>query len=190
MNDVRQTRATGVVYSMTQTVETAPTMGDGYVLGLDIGRVIIGGESREDTQSLWGDDYLNTPEIDGAISTICSLTGSGLWKATHLVSKAGPQTEERTRQWLVHHEFYKRTGVPEGNVHFTVTRSGKRPIAERLGLTHFVDDRAENLMYMLGSAVRTLILFGDQQENLSPEGIVTARNWSETKAALIGSLEQ
>ncbi|MEV0154471.1 hypothetical protein AB0H57_12125 [Micromonospora sp. NPDC050686] len=44
--------------------------------------------------------------------------------------------------------FHARTGIGPDRLHFCRTRPEKGPIAARLGLTHFVDDRLEVLGYL------------------------------------------
>lgn len=117
----------------------------GTILGIDIGNVIIEGRGAEDT-SFFSDNFLNTPSVADAFYAIARLVP--MFSETHLVSKCGGNVQRKTRLWLEHHDFYKKTGVQPGNVNFCLDRAAKAPICERLGVTHFVDDKLEVLSYL------------------------------------------
>ncbi|MEU8300116.1 hypothetical protein AB0C04_22915 [Micromonospora sp. NPDC048909] len=116
-------------------------------LGVDIGGVIIEPADDDADTSFFGEHYLRTPVVAGAFEALATLA-AGPFDEVHLVSKCGEDTERRTREWLVHHDFHTRTGIPVRRVHFCRTRPAKAPIARRLGLTHFVDDKLEVLGYL------------------------------------------
>ncbi|MDG4780503.1 hypothetical protein O7614_12705 [Micromonospora sp. WMMD961] len=115
-------------------------------LGVDIGGVIIEPADEDADTSFFGAHYLRTPVVDGAFDALAALGPD--FDEVHLVSKCGEATERRTREWLAHHDFAERTGIPVERLHFCRTRPDKAPIAERLGLTHFVDDKLEVLGYL------------------------------------------
>ena len=117
-------------------------------LGVDIGGVIIQPADDDADTSFFGDHYLRTPPMPGAFDGLAALVARRFGTAVHLVSKCGALTEARTRDWLAHHDFYARTGVPKDHLHFCRTRAGKAPIAAELGLTHFVDDKLEVLSHL------------------------------------------
>lgn len=73
--------------------------------------------------------------------------------------------QAKTLKWLEHHRFHDITGVSADRVHFCRKRSEKAGICERLGITHFVDDRLE----ILGSltTVGTLYLFQPNPNEVS-----------------------
>jgi hypothetical protein len=102
--------------------------------------------SGEDTSLL--DDFRRTPPMPGVFEALATLVGEVFGEHVHLVSKCGERVERRSLLWLAHHDFYARTGIRAGNVHFCRTRQAKAPIAAALGLTHFVDDRLEVLSYL------------------------------------------
>ncbi|GAA2194073.1 hypothetical protein GCM10009848_56610 [Micromonospora lupini] len=115
-------------------------------LGVDIGGVLIEPADDDADTSFFGAHYLRTPMVDGAFDALAALGPT--FDEVHLVSKCGESTERRTREWLAHHDFAARTGIPAERLHFCRTRPAKAPIAQRLGLTHFVDDRLEVLGYL------------------------------------------
>ena len=135
------------------------------VLGVDIGGVIIQrtGDVGEDDTSFWGPNYLETPEVEDAITTIAALSRDRFGDAVYLVSKCGEDTEARSREWLSHNQFFERTGVAPANVYFCRKREEKAPICTRLGMTHFVDDRLEVLSYLVDVPHRYLFQPRDQE---------------------------
>ncbi|WP_350281357.1 hypothetical protein [Kribbella sp. HUAS MG21] len=113
-------------------------------LGIDIGRVIIaGGSGAGDTSFSSGDAaaMLRTPAVPGAFDAIARLVP--LFGETWLVSKCGPRIQRRSLDWLRHHRFFERTGIPEDNVRFCLQRPEKAIHCAELGITHFVDDKPD-----------------------------------------------
>ncbi|MFC6023139.1 hypothetical protein ACFP2T_44185 [Plantactinospora solaniradicis] len=133
-------------------------------IGVDIGGVIIqqvdrlypiettaqgterADEADQDTSLL--EDFRRTPPMPGVFDALATVVSEVFGEHVHLVSKCGERVEQRSRLWLAHHDFYRRTGIAADNVHFCRTREAKAPIAAALGLTHFVDDRLEVLSYL------------------------------------------
>ena len=146
----------------------------GTRIGVDIGKVLIGGGGPNDTPFLGTTDAMamDAPEVPGSfegVAELVELTGGAVW----LVSKCGSGIERRTQLWLEHHDFWDATGVPREHAVFCRERREKAPIARRLGLTHFVDDRADVLEPMAG-VVEHRYLFGAAQ---SPEGLTATPSW-------------
>ncbi|MFC0005364.1 hypothetical protein [Micromonospora siamensis] len=116
------------------------------LLGVDVGGVIIEPADSDEDTSFFGPNWRLTPPVPGAFEALATLTG--LADEVHVVSKCGESTERRTRDWLAHHGFHDRTGIGPERLHFCRSRPEKGPIAARLGLTDFVDDRLEVLGYL------------------------------------------
>ncbi len=152
-------------------------------LGIDIGRVIISGESHPDggdTAFFQGDEQtmLATPEMPGAVEAIAILVRlfeGRVW----LVSKCGPHIEARTLRWLDGHDFYRRTGMDAGHVRFCRERAEKRGHCEELGLTHFVDDRVD-VHTAIHGVVEHQYLFGPQA-GLAPPFTTHVLGWNEAR---------
>jgi hypothetical protein len=110
-------------------------------------------------------------------------------EAVHIVSKCGPQTEERTKLWLAHHRFAEITGVPLERVHFCRRREDKAPICSALGVTHFVDDRFDVLSYF--TSVSRLYLFRprdkDRARSMSERlpGLSVVESWASIAGDLL-----
>lgn len=149
-------------------------------LGVDIGGVIIEPADDDADTSFFGAHYLRTPAVVGALDALAALGPA--FDEVHLVSKCGEATERRTRDWLAHHDFPARTGIPVERVHFCRTRPDKAPIARRLDLTHFVDDKLEVLGYL--DSVPHRILFRPRKAEVATHAALLPRvrrveSWSE-----------
>lgn len=157
-------------------------------LGVDIGRVIIGGGDQPgaDTSFLDGDEdrAMATPAVPGALETLPLLVqafSGRVW----LVSKCGPKVQARTRRWLRQHGFSQQTGIPMENLRFCLQRPQKADHARQLRLTHFIDDRLD-VLTALRSLVPTLLLFGPQRRPISESGwFQPAPTWDTVRRLLL-----
>lgn len=171
-------------------------------IGVDIGGVIIQQVDRlypagpADAEAEKADhdtsllaDFRRTPPMPGAFEGLATLVGEAFGEHVHLVSKCGERVERRTRLWLAHHDFYARTGIRAGNVHFCRTRAAKAPIAAALGLTHFVDDRLEVLSYLDTVPNRYLFRPREHEVRAHHAHLATVRrveSWPDLLALLAG----
>jgi hypothetical protein len=150
--------------------------------GIDVGGVIIDRVKGDDSDtSMFKDRYLETPEVEGAIDTIAKL-GRGRFKGNlFIVSKAGTKMRARTMEWLTHRDFWARTGMEKSQAYFTYTRDEKAPVAKRLGLTHFVDDRMEILAYLAGICDHRYLFQGSQGDvaRWKNSAVVQVESWKE-----------
>lgn len=172
------------------------------VLGVDIGGVLMGGhrarrlqrQEGEDT-SFFGPNYLLTPALPGALEAmarLCAATSAGAagaFDAIHFVSKCGDEVQHKTRTWFAHHGLLAQWGLPESHLHFCERRHEKAPICERLGVTHFIDDRLSVLQHL--TTVRYRYCFdppaGELEAHadlLDAPGITRVGDWSELEPLL------
>eukprot|EP00439_Symbiodinium_sp_Y106_P022781 s2332_g2.t2 len=118
-------------------------------IGIDIGGVL----TRQGDRTYMGplDEWDTTWEADGALDAVGKIAQVFGPSNTFLVSKVSPgkSMHRRMEQWL--HEtmdFCEVTGVPKDNIVFVSAVSGtqgKGVVCERLGISHFVDDKIEVL---------------------------------------------
>lgn len=157
-------------------------------LGVDIGRVIIGGGDQPgaDTSFLDGDEEraMQTPPVPGALTTLPLLVQAFAGRVW-LVSKCGPKVQARTRRWLQQHAFSQQTGVPLDHLRFCLQRPQKADHARQLQLTHFIDDRLDVLTALRG-LVPSLLLFGPQRRPISESGwFRAAPSWAAVRGLLL-----
>lgn len=119
-------------------------------IGIDIGNVIIGG-GGEDT--FFTDDYLSTPEVDGAWKAVSKLAKN---HEVHFISKCGPVVEEKSMDWLDVEGYFHL--IPRHRVHFVRKRPLKAPMALALELDIFIDDR-EDIIETMQKVITHSILF-------------------------------
>ena len=136
------------------------------ILGVDVGGVILDWVRTAGTDvDFSGDNYLNTPTIEDSFEALATLNAGRFRDSVYLVSRypveKGPT---RVREWLKHQDFYGKTSILEGNLLQLTERQEKTPICQRLGITHFVDDRVEVLRHMVG-IVPNLYLFQGLDED-------------------------
>ena len=149
------------------------------ILGLDIGRVIIAGDSGPADTHFFTGDHLRTPAMPDALDCIRKLVLAEFGENVHLISKCHSRIEKRTREWLAHVKFTETTGIPEDRWHFCKERRDKGPLCKALGITHFVDDRIENLHHAHEAGVTHLYWFnsnGEAAPDDAPEH-VSVRDW-------------
>jgi hypothetical protein len=123
------------------------------VLGIDFGRVISGGEGDD---TIFTDNFLETPELEGATETIARI--KPMFDDVVIISKCGPKIQRKTNLWLYHHRFFEKTDIDSDRLFFCRERSEKVGIAQRLGVTHYVDNRMDIIRSMIG-VVPNLFLF-------------------------------
>ncbi len=157
-------------------------------LGVDVGGVIIDRQNDRADTSFFGSNYLQTTAVPGVFEALRRAGELGF--TVHVVSKCGQNVQRKTLEWLAHHNFYERTGVDPGRVHFCRTRPEKAPICTTQKITHFVDDRLDVLEYL--SDVRELFLFQPNEADASRwrssghrSRLVTA--WSEVLLQIAGA---
>lgn len=146
-------------------------------LGVDIGRVILDREEGNDGGF-----------VEGSIASLKQLVDERFGARVHLVSKCGANMQARIRQTFDAHDFYARTGIAPGCVHFCRERHQKAPICERLGITHFIDDRVEVLNYL--TTVRYRIAFcprvQEVQRFTTPDApFVSLHHWDDVVIHLL-----
>jgi hypothetical protein len=163
------------------------------VLGIDIGRVIIGAADASgtaDTSFISGSEEaaLATPASPGAFEAIAELTrefAGRVW----LVSKCGPRIQRLTKRWLARSGFHERTKVRRDRVRFCLKRPEKREHCLAIGATHFVDDRLDVLEHLVGTVPR-LYWFGYQRGATHTPGWAQAvRDWAETRDLVLSQLD-
>lgn len=70
--------------------------------------------------------------------------------------------------------------IPSDHLYFCILRSEKAPICEKLGVTHFVDDRTEVLSHMKSVPFRyAMAPTAEQLIAFPPDGMKVVQYWGE-----------
>lgn len=164
----------------------APYRGPGWLrsptLGVDVGGVIVALSGRDEDTSFFGSRPLETPATAGVFEALAALNAELFAGRVHVVSKAGPKVAANTRAWLEHHDFVGRTGIPADNLHFVRERRDKAPVCQRLGVTHFVDDRLDVLAHLATVPHRYLFRGGTGErpaDPAPPDWATPVDSWAE-----------
>lgn len=131
-------------------------------LGIDVGGVIIKNATEGNDTSFFSDNFLKTPPNEEAFNTITKL--NDMFDDVYIVSKCGYKIRNKTLDWFKYHNFYDITGISPDNVYFCHERWEKHPICEKLGITHFIDDKLEVLSYL--ESVKFKYLFKPKSREL------------------------
>lgn len=130
------------------------------IIGIDIGGVIIGGSGDADT-SFFTDNFLATPEIEGAWKALDDLDMAG--HELHIISKCWHTVEGKSLRWLEQRSFEM---IPLHRTHFVRERHLKAPMAQALQLDVFIDDRQDIIDSMEG-IIKHPILFTSWKQVMS-----------------------
>lgn len=162
-------------------------------LGIDIGKVIIDGARNDGTDTaFFSDNFLRTSALPGAFEAIGNLVSRFGSEHVYLVSKCGVPIQEKSLAWLTHHKFFEQTGMQPNNYRFCRRRAEKAGICRALGITHFIDDRAEILVSMQGIVTHRYVFNPTDRElqrygqYMNGEQIV--RSWTELKPLVLETL--
>ena len=134
------------------------------VLGIDIGGVILDFALSFKSGGVSDEGFMATPVVVDSIESIAELNKGVFKDNIYLVSKYSNDGPEGIRKWLHSQKFYERTGIPESHLYQCRERDGKAPIVKELGVTHFIDDRAE-VMSHFADFVPNLYHFQSKLEN-------------------------
>ena len=158
-------------------------------IGIDIGGVIID-RTKNNDNLFFSDRFLEATPVPDAIHAITVL--NFLYEnQIYLVSKASINGMERSKRWLQHYRFYDQTGIDPTHVFFCLERKDKASIAEKLKLTHFIDDRLEVLSYLTTVPNRYLFNYDHHSDkeiekfSMYLNNITEVVNWTEAVTEII-----
>ncbi len=152
-------------------------------IGIDIGRVIISGDTDVPDQ-FFGAEYLNVPPVAGSFEAIREIIEDYGPENVHLVSKCGERVQMRSLRWLNHLNFFGKTGCLPNHVWFCKERKDKKKICDRLRINIFIDDRFTVLNHLLH--LDKLFLFKPNQKELQKfnnfqrkNNVIVVESWGE-----------
>jgi len=155
-------------------------------IGFDIGGVIF--ERDKKNISIFSPRYLELLPVPEVFEALSRIVNERFRDDVYLVSKCGEEVRRRTLNWLSHHDFFRHTGINPNHLEFCLEHWEKAKICERLGLTHFVDDRLEVLKDLVTVPYRYLFQprtfeIESFKERLPMVRIL--RNWNELADELL-----
>lgn len=158
------------------------------VLGVDIGGVVLDGADYREDATPRGPVLGPASEMPGVKTALVTLREEVFGPDIFLVSKCGPQTEARAREWLAEEGFLEAIGVSASHVRFCRQRADKAGICADLGVTHFVDDRLEVLSLM--PAVPERYLFQPDPDEVAAfaahlPSVIVVEGWPALCAAVL-----
>lgn len=165
-------------------------MNNKIALGIDIGNVIIehrGRDPQGKDKLLYDNDYSRLFATVGAMVAIEKLNKYFNGNVC-LISKLPESSEIKVVNWLKDNKFFEQTGMSK-NVFFIRERKGKYNICERMGITHFIDDRLEVLSHMI-TTVPNLYLYNPDEEEVYEswifrEYVSICKDWNEIIKSII-----
>ncbi len=125
-------------------------MSNKTVLGIDFGKTIcniLNGQKKYLPAEMQP-HFLENPFVEGAPEVIGELVQAIGAKNLYIVSKAVLLSELPIQEWLREKHFWELTGMRSYHLHFCRERKDKAAICEKLGITHFIDDRLEVLYHL------------------------------------------
>src|SRR3989338_916816 len=160
------------------------------VLGVDIGQVLI--EQRPEDPSLLfrGPNYLNSPEMPDAFRVLRRLREERFGDNIYLITRCGRTVREKRIEWLDHHSFYERVGIPRVTPRYCWTPQNKSDVCYDLGITHFIDDDPRELVHLDG-LIPTLLLFRPEEryvaeyERFVAQATVRVASWLAIEKLLL-----
>ena len=132
-------------------------------LGIDIGGVIIDRINDDTDTSFFSENFRKTTAVPHAFEVIKRLREHFNGQVV-VVSKCGNTNQNKSIIWMEHNGFWDATGLRPKDIFFCLHRIDKAPICQRLGVTHYVDDRMTVLNHL--KTVDYKYLFAPSQEEL------------------------
>ena len=158
------------------------------VLGVDFGGMIL--EWAKDEK----DVTLSRRNVQDAFESLRQLTDRRFGENVFLISKTEQEKKYKILAWLLTKIFYKRTCISPKNIYFCWERKEKADICKKLGITHFIDDRLENLGYLSNVGVKNLYFFQGRKDEIQKNirfipMVQLVNSWSEILSKLLPEVD-
>ncbi|MDP1694938.1 MAG: hypothetical protein Q8L34_05350 [Candidatus Woesearchaeota archaeon] len=159
------------------------------VLGVDVGGVIIASRQR-DRDTFFNGNHLEAAASPYVFEGLRRLVNEVFGNEVYIVSKCKPKVQQKTREWLEHHNFYEQTGISRKHVYFCLERRDKLPICQRLGVTTFIDDKLEVHRYLHEAGITDLYLFNPDPKEVTQfqtylQHVQQVNDWREVVAGIM-----
>lgn len=156
------------------------------VLGVDVGGVIIDKANDGTDTSFFGKNFLDTTPVPGVFEALAILRERFNGELV-IVSKAGPEIQEKTLHWMAHHDGWNKIGMTrrledharrDQNVFFVRERKDKARICKMRSVTHFIDDRIDVLQHLI-PVVPKRYLFGAYGGSRNAAAAKAVEDWGD-----------
>lgn len=160
------------------------------VLGVDIGEVLIEQFPANPELSFLGPNYLNTPEMPDAFRVLRRLHDERFGDNIFLITRCRAKIRDKRIEWLDHHKFYERVGLPRMLPRYCWNPYNKSNVCYDLGMTHFIDNEPGELIH-LEDLIPNLILYRPKAEHVKQyerfvaESTIRADSWNAIEAMLL-----
>lgn len=159
-------------------------------LGVDVGGVIATYTRNKHEAKHWGDGkdeaedtqlHTDTLIVENCFECLSQLVEHFGPENTFIVSKAGPSMAARTTKWLHDVGFFTRTNLRPDHVYYVKERHLKADVVEKLGITHFIDDRWSVLCHLTMCKKRYLFPGDDQgvPTSLLSDKLKKVKGWTD-----------
>lgn len=144
-------------------------------IGMDIGGVIRG--KATERQSV--EEYLVVNPLSDATKVIKALVDKFGSKNIFIISRCPEYAEDVILLWL-DKKIFTNIGFKRSNVYFCRERADKARIAQRLKLSHFIDDRIDVLDAMKDIVVNRILFTGgsNHDNTVIDDSIIVLDNWN------------
>lgn len=159
------------------------------VLGVDIGEVLIDQHPSDPALSFRGERYLESPEMPDAFRVLRRLREERFGDNIKLITRCGRKVRGKRVEWLDHHDFFRRVGIPRVLPLYCWTPQNKSHVCYDLGITHFIDDDPRELVHLV-DMIPNLILFHprrfvDEYAKFIAQSTVRVETWREIERMLL-----
>lgn len=159
-------------------------------LGVDLGNVIIDHMGFGTTPEFFrSGDYNLIPAVPGAINALQVLNHNRFQDRVFVIYNATDVADQKILHWLKSHDFFSRTGISPGKVRRTEHGRNKSSVCKLCHVTHFIDDRLEVLVHLLGSVDYLFLLRPQSQEVAQHEDflsqVVSHESWDQLLQTLL-----
>ncbi len=151
------------------------------VLGVDIGQVLV--EQFDPGFHFRGPNYLNAPELPEAFRVLRRLNRERGMEIVLATRCASPRLRAKRTEWLDHHNFWARVGIPRVSPLYYWTPHYKSSAFHDRGVTHAVDDDPDELVH-LDLVPHLVLLLGQSDRIEKHQGFIQnraacVRSWTE-----------
>lgn len=148
------------------------------ILGVDCGNVIFR-------------SWSGLP-LPGSFDNLRKIVQSGRFEKVYVISKIPYLLRFTFAARLWYFNFWNYTGIPRNHLYFCSHYQDKAVICEKLGVTHFVDDRLQVLSYMktVGNLYAFQPRLTDRELKKYPEVLKEAtvvESWQELSPLLLAN---